>query len=392
MSHTANRQPIHTDYKQAPPLPQPYQQHNVQQQHSLRPPQHHNAPYNHNMPQLDTSPRSGNSSNGTGSSGILMSPHSSSPTHSNDVLHSAQYNTHPVDPHAPQYNGQYMSHTIHHTPHQQHMIVAALHADMDTRTESEREADRLVYMERMQCLWEEQLREVQHIDFRHVKHTLPLARIKKIMKSDEDVRMISAEAPIVFAKACELFILDLTTKAWQQTYAGKRRTLNKGDVAEAIAASDIFDFLEPVVPKGSYDSSTIEEAEEWDFNVAVEEDGMQYDDSYDSYPTHMPPPNQPYYANGRVPSNGSSGSGYSSGSTRPMPHYNQPMPPQHYDNRYVQQPAPRHNSQYSAQQYAQQPHYDNRRTQSELPNLQSPPAPHEQYQGVDLMAPFQPVA
>jgi nuclear transcription factor Y gamma len=41
-------------------------------------------------------------------------------------------------------------------------------------------------------------------------HSLPLARIKKIMKADEDVKMISAEAPVVFAKACVLFILDLT--------------------------------------------------------------------------------------------------------------------------------------------------------------------------------------
>jgi nuclear transcription factor Y gamma len=39
-------------------------------------------------------------------------------------------------------------------------------------------------------------------------HALPLARIKKIMKSDEDVRMISSEAPALFAKACELFILE----------------------------------------------------------------------------------------------------------------------------------------------------------------------------------------
>jgi Histone-like transcription factor (CBF/NF-Y) and archaeal histone len=30
------------------------------------------------------------------------------------------------------------------------------------------------------------------------------------MKSDEDVRMISAEAPVLFAKACEMFILELT--------------------------------------------------------------------------------------------------------------------------------------------------------------------------------------
>jgi hypothetical protein len=31
-------------------------------------------------------------------------------------------------------------------------------------------------------------------------HQLPLARIKKIMKSDDEVRMISQEAPVVFAK------------------------------------------------------------------------------------------------------------------------------------------------------------------------------------------------
>ena len=48
---------------------------------------------------------------------------------------------------------------------------------------------------------ETQAREVrdfkQHNDF-------PLARIKRIMKSDEDVRMIRAEAPILLAKACEV--------------------------------------------------------------------------------------------------------------------------------------------------------------------------------------------
>ena len=31
-------------------------------------------------------------------------------------------------------------------------------------------------------------------------------------QSDEDVRMISAEAPVLFAKACEMFILELTMK------------------------------------------------------------------------------------------------------------------------------------------------------------------------------------
>jgi len=56
-------------------------------------------------------------------------------------------------------------------------------------------------------------------------HCLPLARIKKIMKSDEDVRMISAEAPVLFSKACEIFIIELTHRAWANTQESKRRTL-----------------------------------------------------------------------------------------------------------------------------------------------------------------------
>ncbi|OMO58666.1 Transcription factor CBF/NF-Y/archaeal histone [Corchorus olitorius] len=75
-------------------------------------------------------------------------------------------------------------------------------------------------------------------------HLLPLARIKKIMKkSGDDVKMISGEAPIVFSKACELFIEELTQRSWMVTMQGKRRTLNKEDVASAVAATDIFDFL-----------------------------------------------------------------------------------------------------------------------------------------------------
>lgn len=72
---------------------------------------------------------------------------------------------------------------------------------------------------------------------------LPLARIKRIMKSDEDVRMISAEAPVLFAKACELFILDLSIRAWGAAEKTKRRTLQKEDVDAAIANTDVFDFL-----------------------------------------------------------------------------------------------------------------------------------------------------
>ncbi|KAJ3131244.1 Nuclear transcription factor Y subunit C-4 [Physocladia obscura] len=83
-------------------------------------------------------------------------------------------------------------------------------------------------------------------------HQLPLARIKKVMKLDDDAKsmMISGEAPIVFAKACEIFILELTLRSWIHTEENKRRTLQKGDVVSAISKQDIYDFLIDIVPRG----------------------------------------------------------------------------------------------------------------------------------------------
>ncbi|KAH9613942.1 hypothetical protein KSS87_016154 [Heliosperma pusillum] len=96
--------------------------------------------------------------------------------------------------------------------------------------------------------WSYQRQEIhQSTDFKN--HQLPLARIKKIMKADEDVRMISAEAPILFAKACELFILELTIRSWLHAEENKRRTLQKNDIAAAITRTDIFDFLVDIVPR-----------------------------------------------------------------------------------------------------------------------------------------------
>lgn len=79
-------------------------------------------------------------------------------------------------------------------------------------------------------------------DFKN-HNDLPLARIKRIMKSDEDVRMISAEAPVLFAKACEIFVLELTIRSWGAAEKCKRKTIMKEDVDTAIKNTDIFDFL-----------------------------------------------------------------------------------------------------------------------------------------------------
>jgi nuclear transcription factor Y gamma len=58
------------------------------------------------------------------------------------------------------------------------------------------------HMANLSNLITDQNAEISNMSAQDLKnYNLPLARVKKIMKSDEDVRMISAEAPILFSKA-----------------------------------------------------------------------------------------------------------------------------------------------------------------------------------------------
>lgn len=99
--------------------------------------------------------------------------------------------------------------------------------------------------------WDKQMKDIIQLcdtDKGFKNHNdLPLARIKRIMKSDEDVRMIRAEAPVLFAKACELFILELTLRSSAYSEKTERRNLQKNDIMAALANTDIFDFLHDVL-------------------------------------------------------------------------------------------------------------------------------------------------
>jgi histone H3/H4 len=146
--------------------------------------------------------------------------------------------------------------------------------------------------EQLDRFWNEQMAGVEQLchsnkDFKN-HNDLPLARIKRIMKSDEgvylfscndvsattapthtcssppsahvfsrilwwsvscgtDVRMIRAEAPVLFAKACELFILELTLRSSCFSEKTERRNLQKSDILAALHHTPIFDFLDAVV-------------------------------------------------------------------------------------------------------------------------------------------------
>lgn len=101
----------------------------------------------------------------------------------------------------------------------------------------------------LMTFWQWILSHLENDSHEYKIHQLPLARIKKVMKADPDVKMISAEAPILFAKGCDVFITELTMRAWIHAEENKRRTLQRSDIASALAKSDMFDFLIDIVPR-----------------------------------------------------------------------------------------------------------------------------------------------
>lgn len=84
---------------------------------------------------------------------------------------------------------------------------------------------------------------------------LPLARIKRLMKVEEGVKMVASEVPILFSKVTENFIEELTLRSWINTDESKRRILQRSDIIAAIRTSDVYDFLIYVVPKSALGNS-----------------------------------------------------------------------------------------------------------------------------------------
>ncbi|XP_074352469.1 uncharacterized protein LOC141691599 [Apium graveolens] len=121
-------------------------------------------------------------------------------------------------------------------------------SDQHQLANQEAQAQHLQYVrERLRQYWANQMQEMKPEDFK--THSLPISPIKRIMKADKDVKMIAKETAAVFAKACEMFILDLTSQAWINTEADGRRLVQNKDLAAAISKTDLYDFLEDVIPR-----------------------------------------------------------------------------------------------------------------------------------------------
>ncbi|XP_072793555.1 DNA polymerase epsilon subunit 4 isoform X1 [Vicugna pacos] len=76
---------------------------------------------------------------------------------------------------------------------------------------------------------------------------LPLARVKALVKADPDVTLAGQEAIFILARAAELFVETIAKDAYCCAQQGKRKTLQRRDLDNAIEAVDEFAFLEGAV-------------------------------------------------------------------------------------------------------------------------------------------------
>lgn len=77
----------------------------------------------------------------------------------------------------------------------------------------------------------------------------PLARIKRIVKYDEEVKAVNKDALLLITKATELFVGRMAVKTASTTAQRGGRTIKLNDVLQTIHTNDFMDFLQMDFPK-----------------------------------------------------------------------------------------------------------------------------------------------
>lgn len=110
------------------------------------------------------------------------------------------------------------------------------------------------YSKKIALFWKNTFKKVSSENITEKSFKLPLARIKRLMKVEEDVKMVAAEVPILFSLVTEIFIQELTIRAWMTTEDGRRKILQSNDISFAIKTSSMYDFLIYLIPYNGYGS------------------------------------------------------------------------------------------------------------------------------------------
>ncbi|XP_030645145.1 chromatin accessibility complex protein 1 [Chanos chanos] len=79
--------------------------------------------------------------------------------------------------------------------------------------------------------------------------SLPMSRVKLIMKSSPDVSCINQDALFLTTKATELFVQHLALSSYTNGSGKEKNTLSYSDLANTAEETETFQFLTDILPK-----------------------------------------------------------------------------------------------------------------------------------------------
>ncbi|KAG9279808.1 chromatin accessibility complex protein 1 isoform X2 [Astyanax mexicanus] len=79
--------------------------------------------------------------------------------------------------------------------------------------------------------------------------SLPVSRVKLIMKSSPDVSCINQDALFLTTKATELFVQHLALSSYNNGSGKETNTLSYSDLANTAEETETFQFLTDILPK-----------------------------------------------------------------------------------------------------------------------------------------------
>uniref|UniRef100_A0A3B4EPZ0 Chromatin accessibility complex protein 1 n=2 Tax=Pygocentrus nattereri TaxID=42514 RepID=A0A3B4EPZ0_PYGNA len=79
--------------------------------------------------------------------------------------------------------------------------------------------------------------------------SLPMSRVRLIMKSSPDVSCINQEAIFLTTKATELFVQHLAMSSYNNGSGKDTNTLSYSDLADTAEDTETFQFLTDILPK-----------------------------------------------------------------------------------------------------------------------------------------------
>ncbi|KAL6893964.1 hypothetical protein ACP4OV_008062 [Aristida adscensionis] len=99
--------------------------------------------------------------------------------------------------------------------------------------------------------WMRRQQEIEEtMDFN--EHVLPLAPLAEVFPATHDGMVMSPDTPLFLAKMCELFVQELSVRAWNCAMFHDRDTILDSDIIEGIAATESYHFLNDVLHRHGF--------------------------------------------------------------------------------------------------------------------------------------------